>query len=318
MISRSLIITLFSAFSCLCAWGGRNVVPTDIYNSSEFRLAADFLNHYSNLLSSPQTEAVGDSLRRAKDGGFRYIVGNDKAMQSVSASDEFGISLIDMAYKASWKKNGRDYVVCTFPANIGLLTFSSKIELENNLARKLHGIITDEDTIAKPEYEIESLTKIPYSDFYVVDKGYYVTPRLKHQVVVAEKDGKGILMYDSDTYIIETLSNIILTGFSPHVISTHIDLSQYGYKISRFDIRYGNLFRLMSEEGCTPYWGIDEFDGNIAKGLCVWVNRCGGYAHVLSISIPVNSISQPSDADIKLNAYIRLDNLKSLFEDYKQ
>lgn len=317
MISRTLILTLFSAFSCLWAWGGRNVVPVEIYNTEEFRLAADFLNHYAALLASPRTETVGDSLRRVKDDGFRYIVGNDKAFQSVSASDVFGISLTDMAYKASWTRDGREYVSCTFPANIGLLTFSSKIELENNLAKKLQSIVIDEDSITRPEFEIESLTKIPYSDFYVVDKGYYVTPRLKHQVVVAEQDGKGVMMYDPDTYAIETLSNIILTGYSPHTISTHTELSQYGYKTSRFDIKYCNLFRLMLEEGCTPYWGIDKFDGNIAKGLCVWINRSGGYAHVLSISIPVNSTYQPSDANIKLNAYIRLDNLKSLFEDYK-
>lgn len=292
-------------------------MPTEIYNSGEFRLAVDFLNHYSDLLSAPKTETVIDSLRRAKDDGFKYIVGDDKAMRSVSASDDFDISLIDKVYKASWKKKGRDYVVCTFPANIGLLTFSSKIELEENFAKKIQGILIDKDTIARPEYEIESLSKIPYSDFYVVDKGYYVTPRLKHQVVVAEKDGKGILMFEPDAYAIETLSNIILTGYSPHVISTHTEFSQYGYKTSRFDVIYANLFRLMLEEGCIPYWGIDRFDGNIAKGLCVWINRPGGYAHVLSISIPVNSIFQPSDADIKLNAYIRLDNLKSLFEDYK-
>lgn len=316
MTTRSLFILLVSVFSSISAWGGRSIVPPYILRSPEFRLSALFLNHYTELLEATRTNAINDSIQRVKDNGFQYLVGNDKKLLTVSSTDDFSITLDNTYYRVSWKRAGAEYVICTFPANIGLLTFSSKIDLENSFIQKLRNKIEDHDIIDRPCFSLDVLDKITLSDFYIVDKGYYITPRLKHQIVVAEQNGKGVLMYEPNSYSLETLSNIILSGYSPNDIITHTSVSQYGYKSTKYTVSYSSLYRLLSEDGSEPYWGVDKFDGKIVKGICVWVNKPGGYAHVLNISIPINSIFATSEAEVKIHCYVRLDNLRTLFEEY--
>lgn len=311
----SFLLVILSLCHCTVAGEDRSVVPRSLENNDEYRLAVNFLNHYVRLLESVQTIEVGDSIRRAKDNGLKFVKGNDRMLRTVKESDDFSLQFENSVYTASWQKDGRDYVVCSFPANIGLLTFSSKIDLEKKLIRRLEALESVKDSVSRPRSPLSGLKKISYSDFYVTDKGYYVTPRLKHQIVYSEANGEGIMMFEPQKYSIETLSNMILSGFSPNELAVHTTVSQYGYKESQHDVSYSALHRFLTEDGCVPYWGIDKFDGDVVDGVCIWINRSGGYAHVMNISMPIDALYKDSKADIRLHCYIRLDNVKSLFED---
>ena len=301
------------------AWGEHTIVPKDFAVVPEFNIASKFLNNYVSFLDKQQTEEVNDILRRTKEDGFRFIRGNDASLKSLTGSEDFSISFENGIYSAQWATNGRDIVSCTFPANYGLLTFSNKIDLENQLIKELVRLSSDSLQIDIPVRETSTLTPISFSDFYVEDKGYYITPRLKHQLVFAKLQSNPdscVLLNDSTHYQLESIANMMLSGYSSNQHQLKVKVNQYGYKAEEVTTTLPALFAYLSQNGTTPYWGVETFDGQIIKGLWVWINRQGGYAHMLTVTVPTKVLSEDSQIEAKLHCYLRLDNLKSLFEEY--
>lgn len=313
------ILSIAIVLSMPCAWGEHTIVPKDFAESPEFNIASKFLNKYVSFLDTQQTEEVSDILRRTKEDGFRFIKGNDASLKSLTGSEDFSISFENGVYSAHWAKNGRDIVSCTFPANYGLLTFSNKIDLENQLIQELVQLSRDSLQIEMLVREKSTLTPISFSDFYVEDKGFYITPRLKHQLVFSKSQSNPdscILLNDSTHYQLESIANMMLSGYSTNSHSLNVKVNQYGYKSQTVPTDLSTLYSLLSQNGSIPYWGVETFDGQTVKGLWVWINRQGGFAHMLTVSLPTKSLSEDTQIAAKLHCYLRLDNLKSLFEEY--
>lgn len=318
-LKTTIIISIIVVLSIPFVWGERLIVASDSAATQDFGLAVNFLNKYVDLLDKPQTDVVADAIRRVKEDGFRYTTGTDATLKALSGAEDFSISFDDGIYTARWVKGGKIIVSCSFPANIGLLTFSNKIDLENQLIADLSAPATDSDTIILPVRAIAKLTPVSFSDFYVEDKGFYITPRLKHQLIF-KKDGAKpdtcVLLTDSLHYQVESIANMILSGYSdnPHPIS--LKVSQYGYKSQAVPTSLSTLYRFLARNGSIPYWGVETFDGQTVKGLWVWINRLGGFAHMLTVTVPVKALTDSSPLEAKLHCYLRLDNLKTMFEEY--
>ena len=313
------ILSIAIVLSMPCAWGEHVIVPKDFAESPDFNIASKFLNQYVSFLDKQQIEEVSDILRRTKEDGFRFIKGNDASLKSLTGSEDFSISFENGVYSAHWAKNGRDIVLCTFPANYGLLTFSNKIDLENQLIQELLQLSRDSLQIEMPVREKSALTPISFSDFYVEDKGFYITPRLKHQLVFSKSlsnPDSCILLNDSTHYQLESIANMMLSGYSSNQHQLKVKVNQYGYKSQTVPTDLPTIYSLLSQNGSIPYWGVETFDGQIVKGLWVWINRQGGFAHMLTVTVPTKALLEDSQIEAKLHCYLRLDNLKSLFEEY--
>ncbi|MDE6561814.1 MAG: hypothetical protein K2K75_10570 [Muribaculaceae bacterium] len=313
-------ISLTYVFSTSLMWGRPSVVPDYIRDSEDFELAYKFLDHYHELLKHSGIESVGDSLRQTRERGLKYRVGNDSRFKSLTGEEEFSLSLTDGLYSAQWRRDGNLLVECSFPSRIDLLTFSNKVELEDVMLSKLKAQDIENAVEAVPQEDMSKLRRIEYSPFYVRDLGYYITPRMSHQVVYQPLDSISNiceLLVNSPKYPLECISNYMLTGYSPEPIAINLKMDRYGYQTESVTIDFGKLFRILSSEGSVPYWGVEEYDGDIVKGLYVWLNRFGGFAHIITIDIPVNTISALSKANARMHSYVRLDNLKSLFEEFQ-
>lgn len=320
MISGSKILIIVLVFSTLSGWGRQPIVPPYIKESKDFLLASEFLEHYYDLLRSPKTQSSADTLRMAKEQGFKYLVGNDKRFLSLKGDEEFDISFSGDIYSAQWSKNGNPIISCTFPPRIDLLTFSNKIDLENRMLHILKDLPLEVSSQSRPTADRSKLKKIDYSPFYVRDLGYYITPRLAHQVLFQPIDSVSKLcelLVDSPKYSLECLANTMLTGYSGNLIIFQLSLDRYGYESVETTISLPHLFSKLSEEGSMPYWGVEEYDGDIVKGLYVWLNKPGGFAHILSVDIPISAQASPAEVRAKMHSYVRLDNLKSLFEEFQ-
>lgn len=302
--------------------GEPNIVPSTIKHSKEYRPAAEFLENYARLIAYlPGTAASNDSIRRIKEDGFSYIVGNDSQMVSLTGNEDFSIGLSGYLYTAKWSSGGTTIVECSFPANIGLLKFSNKISLEDQLIERLIAASKQSLENSLPVCPKDELTRVALSDYYLSDNGYYITPRLKNQIVYEPIPHDTVtcrLLIDSNKYQLESLANMMLSGYSTNPHNVHLQVNQYGYKDHTVEMPFANLFQLLSDEGSTPYWGVDTFNGKDVKGVYVWVNLYGGYAHLLSVNIPIDAVSTAANFTAKLHCYLRLDNLKSLFEEYNQ
>lgn len=316
----SVIILGVAVFSFYPLWGRQSIVPEGVKSEPKFALVCEFLDHYRNLLLAVDSQTAADTIRMAKEQGFRYIKGSDAILRSLKGDEEFSISCDDGVYSTQWRRDGRIVVSCKFPSRVDLLSFSNKIQLEDKMIRLLEGYTAVRRTDKVPTIPTSRLKKVEYSPFYVRDLGYYITPRLSHQVVYEPLEGKmekSELVVNHAAYPLECVSNYMLTGFSPSPIEIRVDVSRYGYQNASVSLSLAELFEKLSSEGSVPYWGVDEFDGKIVKGLYLWLNQPGGFAHVLTVDIPIAGLSSSTKAKAKMNCYVRLDNLKYLFEEFK-
>ena len=145
------ILSIAIVLSMPCAWGEHTIVPKEFADTQEFGIASKFLNQYVSLLDKEQTEEIREILRRTKEDGFRFIIGNDTSLKSLTGAEDFSISFENGNYSAQWAaRNGNSIVSCSFPANIGMLTFSTKIDLENQMIADLSALVTDWVTIKLP------------------------------------------------------------------------------------------------------------------------------------------------------------------------
>ena len=317
---RALICVLLTVFSMFSMWGGQSIVPSPLKEHKDFSIASKFIEHYYALLKQARTEAVEDTLRQIRENGVKYTVGNETKWASMKGDEEFNLRLTDGLYSACWSRGGKEIVAFSFPARIDLLTMSNKIRLEEMMLARLRNPVRSEQSNKKPTVQTSCLREVPFSTFHVYDAGFFITPRLTHQVIYQPLDSISSLselLTDSSVYSLECISNILLTGYSAYPITVKVNFDQYGGQSSSVNLGFTELYEILSSEGSVPYWGVDNCDGRDVKGLYVWLNNAGGFAHVLSLELPMTAMSAPSEAKAKIYCYIRLDNLKSLFEEYK-
>lgn len=299
--------------------GEPRIIPEAIRQDANYHLASDFLEYYVKLLRTPKNQFVTDSIMRIKDDGFTYLVGNDNRMLNIKGTEDFSILLKDNKYFAQWSKNDSPFVSCTFPANIFLLTFSNKIDLENAMIERLQNSALQSDTIQRPKASKSELRPISLSNFYIADNGFYITPRLKNQLIYEVDTFNSEfcqLLIDTNRYQIESFANMMLTGYSTNSQILSVTIDKYGYKKQKVEIPLANFVTLFEDEGCTPYWGVDTFDGKNIKGVYLWVNPYGGYAHLLTVDSSIDAIKKTGNHSANLHCYLRLDNLKNLFEEF--
>lgn len=297
---------------------GANIVPVGVVDNIDLKLAGTFLNTYHDkLLSSSEKDA--EMVRRTKEGGFKYLKGSDAALKSLSGKEDFSVSFNQGEYVIGWSNGGRKVVECTFPATITLLTFKDKIDLENQMIARLKDSgnysYWEGDTIPTPP--LSKLEKVKNTPFYVLDKGYFKLANAKNRVFFKKHPNLkdcGELVWD-DKYKYETLSNMLLTGQTHNEQTVNVKVDKYRYETETVTVPFNELFNILAQEGSTPYWGIDKVDGRNVKGVYIWVNRPGGYVHKLTVEIPLDAPSKKSEWNAKLHCYVRMDNVKSLFEE---
>ena len=288
-------------------------------SQDQFKFAIDFLNNYRSLINQPQNDSIANIIRKTKEYGFKYIKGDDSSLRKIKGDTDFSISLSNGRYLVNWLNNGRSIVECQFPANYGMMTFSNKIDLEKRMASKIENI---KDSIISGHTNLVSkneLDSVDYSDLYVKDKGFYITPRLRNLTVYKDSDSEKLCKLLTDfegIYLLESVQNMMLTGLWPVPVMVNLSLSEYGYKKSKYHKPLAGLYSIFNEEGSIPYWGIESFDGDLVKGVYVWKNEYGGFNHVLSVEIPIEVLKNGGDINASLFCYIRTDNLKALFQEF--
>lgn len=293
----------------------RVTVPDTMLSQPAGRWAARFVDRYIATLEAPASESRSASLRRAEHNGVEFSIGRPDDMLSMPDKADFTLSFSGSEYNIRWQ-SGAKSVAVKVPAKVSAITLMSTRELEDSLVSALRCHRPDVNP-SRPTALKTELKQIPYSDFYISDKGFYILPRLHNQLIyLSPADGDScVMMIDGSRYIPEALSNMIISGYTPFAVETSLTIKCYGYRATELTIPLDALQRAFADEDSTPYWGLEKYDGKIATGICLWVNEYGGYAHLLRLDIPVDALSKPCKAKAILHPYIRLDNIKSLFEE---
>lgn len=314
---RFFIIMLALSYSLPSS--AKGIIPDFMLEDRRFSMATNFLQRYFQLLSMPDSEEKSDRIRRIKEDGFKYSKGNDQSFMAIPEDADFSIDFNKGVYSAIWDSKGNTLVACTFPAKVGLMKIENKKGLELLMIEKFRNHCSSGNLTTLPTAKENEVSKLPYSDFYVKYGTSFISSELSNKTlfIISEANNSTYEMVnDAGKYPIETISNIMLTGYSKVDIDIDLKIKQYGYGSTDVSTHLSDLYDILAEEGCEPFWGLKETSGDTVKGLYLWKNDMGGYCHVISIEIPMAALSSKSKAKAILQCYVRLDNLKSLFADY--
>ncbi len=316
-----LTFAIHLAAICIAQSAGKSIVPDFMLEDRQFGMAANFLQRYSEIVSLPESEENADRIRRVKEDGFKYSKGNDHTLSALPENADFSIDFNKGVYSASWTVDGKTLVECSFPAKVGLMKIENKKGLELMMIDTFRNHTSSVANCSIPTATAKDVSKIQFSDFFVKNGDSFLTSDLSNKTLffpLNEADDVYTLVYDPGKYPLETLSNILITGYSKGDIDLDLKIKQYGYDSTDVATNLASLYNIFTQEGCVPYWGVKETTADTIKGLYLWKNNMGGYCHVVSLEVPISALSSKSKAKASLNCYVRLDNLKSIFADHPE
>lgn len=256
----------------------------------------DFLERYL-LAMNAVPEGSDERVYMAWDK-IHYSVGDATTAMGLDTTAVFSESHIDRhVYKVSWRVKGKTRLEMSFYMDYQLLTGCNAIELEKSMFRKIR---RGKWSPAKASHE-----GFPKSGREYVRQGRkFISPMVRSDIYYTRQDESDAWSLLEDAGRMgRTIANIMLSGESAHPLEVNIKLDRYGLRTDSATVAYRIWHRLCMEEGCTPYFGLKGKEEDIYKGAVFMVNETGGYVHLLSIDIPREAITNPTECKATASIY---------------
>ena len=223
--------------------------------------------------------------------------------------------------------NGKGYIACwrspidstrfltlAYPANFHLISGLSVTEAEDGLFDKIR--LTQVGMAER--YEVDPSLLQPLGDGAIfLTKGdvFYLAELNADRYYVKDEDQHFSLLC-SESFPAETFANL-LTGIElDNGIVLRVKLVKYGYRVDEFTVPLQKWLAFCMQSGCTPYFGVIGQEPNKIIGESIMHNKSMGYCHVMKITAdPAVLKDRKGEVQARLNCYVPMSNLKSLFED---
>ena len=199
-------------------------------------------------------------------------------------------------YLVKWQENDRTIVELALPINYELLNCMSRKELNDDFVRKLK--------------DSESGNAMPV-DYLQAQQSQYIIPEITENQNI---DSLGCLIYDSSLPQ-ESLANLMLASNSVAPNATmQLELVLDRDKRERLQIPLNRWNALCRSCGCKPYFGNEDNENGIIRGVQVMSNMPTGYDHILYVECAQEQLGK-KDISLKAMAYLYVpsSNVKELF-----
>lgn len=267
----------------------RKMQPSAVY---------DFLER--NLLER-NLKQPGDSLRHVLAyEHVAFLKGSAATALTLDGSESFNIEQLQLrSYQVAWQKHGRDLLRIAFDMDWQLLSGCNAPQLESIYLRRLQDFVPS----SAPE-------PIPLEN--PIDT--FSTKEMRHELFLEDNGHGGMRLVDSPSKPTATLFNMMLAPQFERPIQLDLTFDRYGYVTDRLSLPLRHWLMMGQEEGCQSYFGIKKKDRHQYHGTLLMVNRSGGYAHLLSVIIPVEVLEQ-NDSIIsgRLYVYVPLHNVSEKY-----
>lgn len=261
---------------------GFKLFNRDITQKSETVLY-DFIERY--MLEKVAAENTDHAIRLALDNVI-FNAGTPNDVLRFSGDEEFSFSRESFKdYSIEWKRNGKTILSVTFDMDYQLLTGCNAIQLEEVFLKRLTRFKAKERTT------IADIEEFPNDNYYIKQGESFLADAIRNDLYFQHKEGKWELISGSkEAY--KALSNTMLCSNTEGEYLLELQLDKYGYKESSCSVNLKALQQLCEEEGCTAYFGIKEKKEDRYTGTLFMVNDQSGYAHMLSVQVPIDAINK--------------------------
>ena len=209
------------------------------------------------------------------------------------------------------------YLTLVYPAYYHLISGFNMIEAENRLYDNVRLTNIEDSTCVEPD--ITLLQRIGNSPIYLLRGDIYYLPGLNsNRYYVADTTGRFDLLFSED-FPIESLFNLMTGTEIENQYVIHAELVKYGYQVDDFIVSLKHWLTFCAQTGCSPYFGILSKEENIIEGELIMHNKSFGYCHVMKLSIDPSLLkSREGSIQARLNSYVPMSNVKTLFDENKK
>ncbi|MBR1400597.1 MAG: hypothetical protein IJ562_03285 [Prevotella sp.] len=257
----------------------------------------DFLERYFlQLKFPPVTKSASHMLR---DDQFKFLNGSLKTVDTLQPSDVFIYNYDHYLYTATWSRSGKTILAVSFPVEYQLMSGENKIEAENHLFVDIMSTTANEET----------------AEYMVTHHEHYISEDFSNRIYF-----KGGQLLNSISHPAETAANMMLSPFVQGKYQLHVSQLAYGFRKAVFNVPLKQWIWFCKNSGCRLFFGIEDIDekSNV-KAVVIAVNNAENYNHVLTVSIPAETIEQRSGTiEAQLYSFIPTHNVMNLFSSFRK
>lgn len=194
----------------------------------------------------------------------------------------------------------RQTLVVVIPADSQLLYGGNTIELEQSFVDGINRIMAVSPEALITNWDIAQVHRT--KNLLVIDGGYYRIEDIRGDIYLTNRRGKRLLLLDRKSPM-HSISNMMLTGVTPHDADLQIDFHIYGNSIHRRLTTVQQFVDYCKSEGCQLYFGTKTLTPKELTGTLFAYNEKYAYTHMLSVNVPLDVLEQP-DCLITGHAYV--------------
>ena len=202
-------------------------------------------------------------------------------------------------YIFEWNVKGKKLSLI-IPADYQMLIGVNAIELEDIFENEVKRTIPKSTDDIINELKNADVSKA--GNLFVAHSDKYLSEMIRSDIYLTEKNGKREPLIDAKNPL-QSIRNIILTGFFYKDIPMSMTLNRYGYKSSKSDVTLQQFITFCINEGCKLYFGVKERTEYSIKGTLFALNKENAYNHMLSIDFPISILKEGTES-VKGTAYV--------------
>ena len=210
----------------------------------------------------------------------------------------------------------RRLLTLTYPTNYRLISGVSMTEAENALLADLNRIRVENTRIVELA---DSMLK-PFGDssiWYRKGDSLFLPEVNTNRYYNYNEDHDEYSLLYSEDFPKETMANLVSGVEIENQFVLNVKLVKYGYQKEQFQIPLRRWIAFCLQTGCKPYfWAAWQEDNQMIDGELLMHNEELGYCHVMKMTIDPSILGEKTGIiQARLNSYVRISNVKSLFQE---
>lgn len=281
------------------------------------RSILEFVERYSLLLRCPTDGRTPSAMMQSDDVHIER--GRLSDFDHIRPDDGVSIGYEQMRYRLSWQREGREFLVLTFPGEFQLIHGTDIITAEQSLLDDIKRGGHPAVSAADSQPSVDMLEPVADGRHFIRRGGFYLNRQLNADLYYARlSDGRFALVASAD-YPAESVANMMLSAQASGSYVLDVSERLYGFAKKGFRIPLHQWIHYCRREGCRLYYGAEELNATSLKATVLAVNDAENYVHVLTVHVPLAVIGQgEGDIPVQLSCFVPVHNIGNLFADSRR
>lgn len=276
----------------------------------EAQALLDYIERYAleQDVLKPQIDQTEEASRQR----ITFMEGNAAMVRQLTPQTPVTIQEKERrGYTVEWT-NDRQKVCMLIPADYQLFAGANAIELEDIFERDICRIPSILMADSLPD-EWNNSTLSHSDDILIASNGSYLSEQIRSDLYLQKEADRNRLIVDREKPL-QSVNNILLTGYFDREIPLELTIDKYGYLKSDLKITLQQFICYCRREKCKLYIGIKNRTDNQITTTLFALNTQMAYNHTISLDFPL-SILRNGTGVIKgtLYVYTPLQNITEKF-----